>query len=818
MTSLKYTKKFKQLFEEAENQFSSAMNTKMPGKNEQSDLLVSPAIEHNATEHEQEEKAALTAKAMEKVKQSLEVSDELQSILNRIDKINKDVNANRWTLNDKDNTAYLPSKNAQIFKQNNYLCLSYDDKVELFTSVGELHDFLRKHNIPLPENIKLHEAAIKPGPGAFKQLWSQYLANNYPDEVLTQADLDARNEKAFKPMTKMSREQYTQAMRNPDELGVIRDKETGKLQVYDVSTGGMKNITPNKETPKKECGATVGGSIGSAVQYTGKRLDEKDLQEVTPADRGWKPGIVSDNNLNLIRGGTPDPKNPNERDWSSTPVPGSRADIIAPLWFKWVSDSSDGIIKFYPERDSSFEDNAMNYLRTKHGATTRSQRETSEWKDFWKKYMDTDAWEDQDKTIPNPEYGKVTMTRDELLNMADDFAAKGYGNLLHGLDRNDPDLVNKFHPLGILRPGKAKDRGTQFILPGENPNDPLSDRLYQATIDPQVRAKWYDAKKRHGKISPEDKLLDYLAKQKNVSAKDYLDQVLSTGTDHFGGKRNPKAFENKPKKVSLSPMNLEKVKLAPGVQSFADIFGKKEPEVNYGSEDTKDFANDPALMKMYNSWKKQLADPNYLADKVIANIQTAKDMYADTPKAWNAMIDALVKEADTNRDIDLSDENLATLTNDSKLKETASLGKAFLNLRKQQKDVPLKEDDSPADFATGQSAIASDMSNAVDAASGTDTTATTTDMNTGDYAADPNAGTGAPFNNTPGFGDINIGTGSGDYSPDDPAQAPVPMPDAPEYKIVDVLVDENNPTKLKVRVKNKDTGKIETKDLSEIDV
>lgn len=820
MTSLKYTKKFKQLFEEAENQFSSAINTKIPGKDEQSDLLVSPAVEHNTTEHEQEEKAALTAKAMEKVKQSLEVSDELQSILNEIDKINKDTNANKWTLNDKDNTAYLPSKNAQIFKQNNYLCLSYNDKVELFTSVGELHDFLRKHNIPLPENIKLHEAAIKPGPGAFKQLWSQFLSDNYADNTLTKADLDARNEKAFKPISKMSREQYVQAMKNQDELGVIRDKETGKLKAYNVATGKMQDISPNKETPKKECGATVGGSIGSAVQYTGRKLDEEDLQEVTPADRGWKPGIVSDKHMNLLRGGNPDPNNPEERDWTTTLVPGSRADILAPLWFKWVSDSSNGVVNFHPEKDSGFEDNAANFLRTKHNSTTRSQRETSEWKDFWKNYMDKDPWEDAYKTTPNPNYGKVTMTKDELLKMADDFAAKGYGDLLHGLDRNDPDLVDKFHPI-------STDRPAGYLMPGEDPSKGnLPPRLYTATIDPKVRANWYSNKPRKGRISPEDQLLAYLAKQNNTSQQEYLDKILSTSADHFEGKRKSKEFLNDPKHIPTKPLNLDKVKANPNVQSFADVFGDKATqkiEPNYAtqkaqpkqaSSDQNAFINDQALKGMYDMWKKQLANPNTLADNVIKNIQNARSIFSENPKGWNAMIDALINDANTDRNIDLSDENLDILTNNSKLKEELSLGQAFLNLRKQGKDeVQLKEDDSPADFATGESPIASDMANAADTATSTDT-ATNTD---GDYSADM-GGDAAVGGTNPaaGFGDVNVNVG--DYSPDDPVQAPAPMPETPEYKIIDVLVDDNDPTKVKVKVKNKETGAVETKDLSEIDV
>lgn len=110
----------------------------------------------------EEEKNKLTSQAIEKIKQNLKVSDELQSILNRIDKLNKDVKANDWQVNEEKNTAILRSKNARIFKQNDNLCLSHNGKIELFKSVKELHDWLKKNNYPLPKNIKLHESNNNP--------------------------------------------------------------------------------------------------------------------------------------------------------------------------------------------------------------------------------------------------------------------------------------------------------------------------------------------------------------------------------------------------------------------------------------------------------------------------------------------------------------------------------------------------------------------------------------------------------------------------------------------------------------------------------
>ncbi len=108
----------------------------------------------------EEEKSKLTSQAIEKIKQSLKVSDELQSLLNRIKKINDDVDFNEWKVNEEDNTAILRNKNARIFKQNNNLCLSHNGEIEIFKSVAELHDWLKKNNYPLPKGIVLHESVL----------------------------------------------------------------------------------------------------------------------------------------------------------------------------------------------------------------------------------------------------------------------------------------------------------------------------------------------------------------------------------------------------------------------------------------------------------------------------------------------------------------------------------------------------------------------------------------------------------------------------------------------------------------------------------
>ena len=797
MTSSKYTQNIKKLLAEAENQFTSTINTKMPGKEEQSDTLVSPAIEHNFTDESQQEKAALTAKAMEKVKQSLEVSDELQSILNEIDKINKDVNSNKWQLNDKDNTAILPSKNAQIFKQNNYLCLSYNNKVELFNSVSELHDFLRKHNIPLPQNIKLHEATVT-GNGKLATLLQQNHPEYTQEVILTPEEREERAEKAYKPLTKKSKEDYILQMKK-DDLGI---KRVGSdLYIQDIENGGMKRVPKltNKDIikikwtaehnpklkdfdklskewdtyepslrnravdVKKECGATVGGSLGPAVQYTGKKLnEEEELQEIKASDKGWLPGIMYDVAKNkFLNPDEVDPKNPNHMDWTN--VNFSRADILAPMWFKWVATKLGGKygVQFHPEKDANFEKNLLNFVKTKHNPTTRAERENTTWrKSLWDNMIDKKPWLDSDKREPNPNYGEFTVSADEIRKLAKDFKDKGYGDLLNGLDPNDPDLLKKFHPIDIDRP---TGRLGAYRKPHEMNQEKLSKVLYPTTINKDVRRAWYNDKPKGTRMDDEAYAIDYLAKKAGLSSEDYYKQ-----------------------RIDQEVMPVEQ-------DSFQGLRGIAKPR-----------------------FKAPEIDPNLtIADLQNKAQEPVKKTTAAPKKAPGLSFADQVKQMQQQKA-----QQLANVSNIYGKKEgTSSLGKAFLELRKQNKDIPLKEDDSPADFATGQSAIASDMSAAVDAASGASTAGTTdtSAMNTGDYTADMGAATGAPFNNTPGFGDINIDAGGGDYSPDQMDPMAAPAPNAPEEEIIDVLVDENDPTKIKVKVKNKETGKVTTKNLSEID-
>lgn len=147
-------------------------------------------------------------------------------------------------------------------------------------------------------------------------------------------------------------------------------------------------------------------------------------------------------------------------------------------------------------------------------------------------------------------------------------------------------------------------------------------------------------------------------------------------------------------------------------------------------------------------------------------------------------------------------------------KKTESFGKEeFLNKLK-----ALKEDDTD---------VASNFDSAVQADAGFGSDNSSSDMST-DTSSDLNSGMNSNQDDTvdlgqdqtgedpsSGFGDINIGG----YGPDsgNPEEDPMDM-SLPEeqYQIIDVLSDKED--NIRVKVKNLESGEVEYKDLSEIDI
>ena len=179
---------------EADNNFTSIIQseTQFDPSKINSNVLVDET-ENKEDEKKLEKKNKLKTMVLNKIKQSLEISDDLQAMLKEIDDINNDTQLNEWILNEKGNTAELKNKNAAIFKQNNQLCLSHDGKIEIFHSVPELHEWLKKNNYPLPKNIKLHESVSlveKEDPDDFKSQLAKWNLKNSDKTNQTNDDVN----------------------------------------------------------------------------------------------------------------------------------------------------------------------------------------------------------------------------------------------------------------------------------------------------------------------------------------------------------------------------------------------------------------------------------------------------------------------------------------------------------------------------------------------------------------------------------------------------------------------------------------------------
>ena len=276
---------------EANGEFTSVVQTKDDFDPSQISSNVFADEEKNEeSEEDAAKKTDLLNKAKDEIKKSLDTSENLKDILKQIQDLNKEDDGLRWVKNEEDNTARLNNKDAQIFIQNNRICLSYNNKVHLFDSVEELHDYLKKHGMPLPKGIKLHESTLT------------------EDEVSNSQDKEiAFNNQENSPNNVDSeRDAFDQAIRNRwgglSEIAynIIFDKENidrlyneYKAEQAEKAKQDQSSSTENltdttSETTANEVSECFGGvgtsvaNLGSAVQYTAnKPLKENDTLKQT---------------------------------------------------------------------------------------------------------------------------------------------------------------------------------------------------------------------------------------------------------------------------------------------------------------------------------------------------------------------------------------------------------------------------------------------------------------------------------------------------------------------------------------------------------
>lgn len=263
-------KTFTPVIVEADGKFSSVLNT-----NDDFDLsslgsnieTTEVSTEENSEQEVNETKTQLLNKAKNAMNKSLEASNEFQQILAKIKKLSQTTDFDTWVVNKEGNTASLKSKKANIFKQNNNLCLSHEGKIELFKSVPELHNWLKQNNYPLPKNIEIHESTELKENFDLYDKYKEYISKEVEKTNSDRNNSEYRNQSASNHAYEMNK---TYTLAEPEYKKAVAGEEKPSYKVDDYKVPFVK----------KECGvgAVTTSALGPAVSYTAnkKELTEKD--------------------------------------------------------------------------------------------------------------------------------------------------------------------------------------------------------------------------------------------------------------------------------------------------------------------------------------------------------------------------------------------------------------------------------------------------------------------------------------------------------------------------------------------------------------
>lgn len=263
-------KTFTPVIVEADGKFSSVLNT-----NDDFDLsslgsnieTTEVSTEENSEQEVNETKTQLLNKAKNAMNKSLEASNEFQQILAKIKKLSQTTDFDTWVVNKEGNTASLKSKKANIFKQNNNLCLSHEGKIELFKSVPELHNWLKQNNYPLPKNIEIHESTELKENFDLYDKYKEYISKEVEKTNSDRNNSEYRNQSASNHAYEMNK---TYTLAEPEYKKAVAGEEKPSYKVDDYKVPFVK----------KECGvgAVTTSALGPAVSYTAnkKELTEED--------------------------------------------------------------------------------------------------------------------------------------------------------------------------------------------------------------------------------------------------------------------------------------------------------------------------------------------------------------------------------------------------------------------------------------------------------------------------------------------------------------------------------------------------------------
>ena len=758
---------------EADGSFSSIVDT---GDNfDPSKIGGNVFADEKEDEGKPEDKSKLVNKAVQAIKQTLDTTDELQSILNQIKKINEDSDYNEWKLNEKGNTATLKSKNAQIFKQNDKLCLSYNDNIELFDKVSELHDWLKAHDFPLPKNIKITEAVQEDEEGLETEVPTDEPKHDPWDDILATSggykigdvlppdspeEIAKNREKFRKPYGKMGRDQYKDAMhfitkkdmpQQPRDYNIpglpAGKKDYRALRGEAVSAEDMWYLEyQDKANDTLYLNAQWGtddlltNNISNAAIFSNRQdaLNELDkVYAVNDTEAPFKP--IKYNGVEECFGG------------GATTV----SSLGAPVQYTGSSKKKNEEVldeTMYGYPDTIFADKT--YKR-------RRDRGLEYLNAYGDKSFDISKLGDMEK---NFELAKQDIDQADTV----DKASKYLNNTLLGqfTKRNPRTGMSAFDDEGIIRP-EHKDAYIKA----------LADINQKYDLDIRADGPLYS---RYGSKNEKDTTVGkYKVDQHNQ--------------------------EQRAKFIDWFRDNMYKNTFADRAKAQRAEFDKQV------SQPVQGFS--PELSKAINTIKAtNFVNGEISTDdsSLFANVFSYRDKL--NPQDYNALVDQITANPEQT---DVSDSVISMLNT---TKHKATEGKtesAFVKeLKKyygdkQVDNITLTEDETPADFASGTPT--------------TDTSAETSTTSTSSIdTPDIDLG-GSDLGGSSGkadFGDINLNIGKGGYSPEegDANDLDIPQENVDTYQIIDVLVNDNNDSDIRVKLKNLQTGETEIKNLNEIDI
>lgn len=257
---------------EADGKFTSIINM---DKDFNHNVINNIDVEEEKSEKELTKKAHLVDEVKSKLRQALENNEEITRLLKKIDKINSDTKTNEWVLNDAENVAMLKEKNAEIFKQNNNLCLSVNDDVHLFGSVRELHDWLINHNLPVPKGISLKEAVERETDPNHKKGYKH--AKIRVDGSYQPTEIKTTVEKINELQDLMLQNGMTDT--NALLSSVFKNDNTIEREIQNKKE--LDSLKSDEDTEEvEECTCTTTGDLGMATTYLADKKDESTLEEV----------------------------------------------------------------------------------------------------------------------------------------------------------------------------------------------------------------------------------------------------------------------------------------------------------------------------------------------------------------------------------------------------------------------------------------------------------------------------------------------------------------------------------------------------------